>query len=111
MATIQALIETHDANPNGEHCKGMEGLVAEARAHALEEDFSDDDVRDASIISQYQRMTHYALAGYGVVRAFAQRQGLKSDVVRIQECLDQTYGGDREMTRIAETQVNAAALG
>ncbi|WP_022700378.1 DUF892 family protein [Oceanicaulis alexandrii] len=111
MATIQALIETHDANPNGKHCKGMEGLVAEARAHALEEDFSDDDVRDASIISQYQRMTHYALAGYGVVRAFAQRQGLKSDVVRIQECLDQTYGGDREMTRIAETQVNAAALG
>lgn len=111
MVTIKALIETHDANPNGEHCKGMEGLVAEARAHALEEDFSDDDVRDASIISQYQRMTHYALAGYGVVRAFAQRQGLKSDVVRIQECLDQTYGGDREMTRIAETQVNAAALG
>ena len=84
-------------------------LVTEARAHALEADISDKDVRDASIIAQTQRMTHYALAGYGVVRAFAQRQGLKSDVEVLQDCLDETYGGDRELTRIAETQVNAAA--
>lgn len=109
MEQIKGLIQDHGADPKGEHCKGMEGLVTEARAHALAADISDDDVRDASIIAQTQRMTHYALAGYGVVRAFAQRQGLKADVDVLQECLDETYGGDRELTRIAETEVNAAA--
>jgi ferritin-like metal-binding protein YciE len=109
MEQIKGLIQDHGADPKGEHCKGMEGLVTEARAHALEADISDDDVRDASIIAQTQRMTHYALAGYGVVRAFAQRQGLKADMDVLQECLDETYGGDRELTRIAETEVNAAA--
>ena len=29
-----------------EHCKGMEGLVKEARKHALEADIEDPDVRD-----------------------------------------------------------------
>ncbi|WP_421860260.1 DUF892 family protein [Oceanicaulis sp.] len=109
MEQIKGLIQDHGADPKGEHCKGMEGLVTEARAHALDADISDDDVRDASIIAQTQRMTHYALAGYGVVRAFAQRQGLKADMDVLQECLDETYGGDRELTRIAETEVNAAA--
>ena len=109
MEKVKTLIQDHGADPKCEHCKGMEGLVTEARAHALEADISDKDVRDASIIAQTQRMTHYALAGYGVVRAFAQRQGLKSDVEVLQDCLDETYGGDRELTRIAETQVNAAA--
>ena len=32
-----------------------------------------DDARDAMIISQYQRMTHYGIAGYGCVAAFARR--------------------------------------
>ncbi len=35
----------------------MEGLVTEARKHALQADFGDDDVRDAAIITQYQRLT------------------------------------------------------
>lgn len=32
MDQLKSLIENHDANPRGEHCKGMEGLVAEAPA-------------------------------------------------------------------------------
>ena len=103
------LAKTHDADPNGEHCKGMEGLVAEAKAHALEEDFGDDDVRDAMIITQYQRMVHYALAGYGCIAAFAKRLDLADDAQVIQKCLDQTYDGDRHMTDIATGTVNKMA--
>ena len=40
----------------------MEGLVEEAKHHALEEDM-DGQLRDLVIISQYQRMSHYGLAG------------------------------------------------
>jgi ferritin-like metal-binding protein YciE len=109
MAALESLIKSHDASPTGEFCKGMEGLVKEVHAHALEADIKDDDVLDASIIAQYQRMTHYALAGYGTTVAFAKRLGLGEEAVILQKCLDDTYGGDAVMTRIAEGQVNRAA--
>ncbi len=110
MEQVKGLIQGHDANPNGEHCKGMEGLVAEAKAHAINADIADKDVLDASIITQYQRMTHYGLAGYGTALAFAKRLGLKNDADTLQTCLDNTYGGDRRMTEIATGDVNKEAM-
>jgi len=106
---LDGIIKSHDANADGEFCKGMEGLVKEVRAHVLDADFGDDEVRDAMIITQYQRMTHYGLAGYGCLVAFAKRLGLTDDANKLQTALDDTYGGDREMTRIATGGVNEAA--
>jgi len=110
MEQVKGLIQGHDANPNGEHCKGMEGLVSEAKAHAINADIADKDVLDASIIAQYQRMTHYGIAGYGTALAFAKRLGLKDDEKTLQTCLDNTYGGDRHMTEIATGEVNKEAM-
>ena len=109
MATLKAIISTHGANPTGEFCKGMEGLVNEAKAHVLDADISDDDARDAMIITQYQRMVHYGLAGYGCVVAFANRLGLDGEGAKLQDCLNETYTGDRRMTDIATGGVNKAA--
>jgi ferritin-like metal-binding protein YciE len=109
MEKIAEICNRHDIDPSGEHCKGMQGLVAEANAHVLEEDFGDADVRDAMIITQYQRMVHYALAGYGCLVAFANRLGHDDDGAILQECLDNTYSGDRVMTDIAKGGVNKAA--
>ena len=110
MDALASLCATHDIDPEGEHCKGMEGLVREARAHALEEDFTDDAVRDAMIITQYQRMVHYALAGYGCLVAFANRLGHDGDAAKLETCLDASYDGDRRMTAIAtKGGVNAKA--
>lgn len=110
MDALKSICAEHDIDPEGEHCKGMEGLVTEARAHALEEDFSDDDARDAMIITQYQRMVHYALAGYGCLVAFANRLEKDGDAAVLQRHLDETYDGDRRMTEIATSGgVNKAA--
>lgn len=106
---IAEICDRHDIKPNGEHCKGMEGLVAEANAHVLNAEFSDSDVRDAMIITQYQRMVHYALAGYGCLVAFANRLEEDEDGAILQECLDNTYDGDRTMTAIAMGGINEAA--
>ncbi|MEE4536946.1 MAG: ferritin-like domain-containing protein [Erythrobacter sp.] len=110
MEQIKGLIQGHNADPTGEHCKGMEGLVKEANAHAINADISDKDVLDASIITQYQRMTHYGLAGYGTALAFAKRLGLRDDASTLQTCLDNTYDGDRRMSEIATGEVNKAAM-
>ncbi|MEL6288635.1 MAG: ferritin-like domain-containing protein [Pseudomonadota bacterium] len=106
---LEQMIKGHDADPSGEHCKGMEGLVKEVHDHALDASFGDDDLRDAMIITQYQRMTHYGIAGYGCCIAFARRLGFEEDAKKLETALDNTYKGDREMTRIAEGGVNAAA--
>ena len=110
MEMLQKLIEGHGAKPSGEHCKGMEGLVKEARAHALEEEFGSDDVRDAMIVTQYQRMVHYAIAGYGCLHTFAHKLGLEDEAKQLKEALDASYDGDRRMTEIATGGVNAAAV-
>jgi len=110
ISKIESICADHDIDPTGEHCKGMAGLVKEASSHVLEEEFGSDDARDAMIITQYQRMVHYALAGYGCLLAFANRLDLDGDGALLQECLDASYDGDRHMTRIATKGVNAAAV-
>lgn len=106
---VAEICDRHGLDPSGEHCKGMEGLVAEAKAHVLNAEFSDDETRDAMIITQYQRMVHYALAGYGCLVAFANRLGHDEDGAILQNCLDHTYDGDRTMTSIATGGLNAKA--
>ena len=109
VESLKALIDEHGADPSGEYCKGMEGLVKEARRHVLDASFGAGWVRDAAIIGQYQRMAHYAIAGYGTALAFARRLDLTEDVDTLQACLDATYHGDGEMSAIAEGRVNRNA--
>ncbi|RYE99139.1 MAG: DUF892 family protein, partial [Oxalobacteraceae bacterium] len=75
---LKALIEGQGEKLKKEHCKGMEGLVAEALKHTVEEAPKSGPVLDAAIIAQYQRMTHYGITGFGTVAAFA--KALKLDV-------------------------------
>jgi len=109
LKTLETLLGEHDCSTRGEFCKGMEGLAKEANAHAIGADFTDTAVRDAVIISQYQRLAHYAIAGYGCLSAFARRLGLDQDQQRIQICLDNTYGGDKRFTELATQGINADA--
>lgn len=110
MDALKSLCAEHGVEPEGERCKGMQGLVSEARSHALSEDINDDSARDAIIISQYQRLVHYALAGYGCLVAFANQLEHNGDAAVLQSLLDETYDGDRRMTEIAtKGGVNKAA--
>jgi len=107
--SVAEILAEHGANPEGEFCKGMEGLVREAKSHALNAEFEDDDARDAMIITQYQRMAHYGIAGYGCLVAFANRLGLDGEAAILEKCLDGAYKGDRDMTELATSGINKAA--
>ncbi|MBB4660020.1 ferritin-like domain-containing protein [Parvularcula dongshanensis] len=107
--TLKSIIQAHDADPNGEHCKGMEGLVKEGRAHGLEAQFGDPSVQDAAIITQMQRMSHYGLAAYGTCKAMARQLGLSDDAKRLDEGLDDIYEADDYLSMLAETDVNEDA--
>jgi ferritin-like metal-binding protein YciE len=106
---LKQLIAGQDEKVSKEHCKGMEGLVAEATKHVLEEGPEKGPVLDVLIIAQYQRMTHYGIAGFGTAAAYAKALGLKDDNKALREATKEIYGGDEFMTKLAETAVNAKA--
>ncbi|WP_425063295.1 DUF892 family protein [Pyruvatibacter mobilis] len=109
MTALDAMIKGHGESPTAEFCKGMEGIVKEAQAHALDADFTNDEVQDAVIITQYQRMVHYALAGYGCVRTFAKRLGHEEEARALEDCLKETRSGDLTMSELAMGGINKKA--
>jgi len=92
-----------------EHCKGMEGLVEEAIKHVIEEGPDKGPVLDAVIITQYQRMTHYGIAGFGTAASFAKTLGLDDAAKKLSEATKSMYDSDAFMTKLAETAVNLEA--
>jgi ferritin-like metal-binding protein YciE len=106
---LKQLVEAQGEKAQKEHCKGMEGLVEEARAHIFDEGPKKGPVLDALIIAQYQRMTHYGLAGFGTAGAYAKALGLKDATKQLKELTKDIYNGDEFANRLAETSVNLQA--
>lgn len=106
--TIKKLLEDCGETEK-EHCKGMEGLVKEAKKHALDAEIEDDDVRDVIIIAQFQRMCHYGICGFGTAKAFAEALGKSDHVSELGRITGEIYDTDANMTDLAERSVNLQA--
>ena len=106
---LKALIANQDEKVTKEHCKGMEGLVTEALKHTIDDAPDKGPVLDASIIAQYQRMTHYGLTGFGTVAAFSKALKLKDDNKQLKAAVKDMYRADELMTELAEAAVNEEA--
>lgn len=104
---VKSLIERQEEKLSKEHCKGMQGLVEETIKHTSEA--PKGPVRDAVIIAQYQRMTHYGIAGFGTAAAYATALGLQDDAKVLKDATKEVYLGDEYGTRLAETSVNIDA--
>lgn len=106
---LKQLIEGAGGESQKDHCKGMEGLVAEVRKHALEPQMS-GALRDVALIAQYQRMCHYGIAGFGTIKAFAEALDKSDDASKLDDALDSIYESDDYMTEIAERSKNLKAV-
>ena len=106
---LKSLIRANGGETKPEHCKGMEGLVAEALKHGIKEAPSDGKLRDVQIIAQYQRMSHYGLAGFGSAAAYAKALGRTDDAAKLKQAVVEIYKGDEMASQLAETVEAAAA--
>ena len=106
---LQRLIEAQGEEVSKEHCKGMEGLVAEAIKHTVDKAPKKGPVLDAAIIAQFQRMTHYGITGFGTVAAFARALRLSADSDKIETAVKDMHRADDLMSELAEAAVNADA--
>jgi len=107
---LKELLTSHDEKLAKEHCKGMEGLVTEATKHVIEEGPDKGPLLDVIIIAQYQRMSHYGIAGFGTAAAFANALGLKDDNKKLRDATSDIYSSDEFMTKLAETSANCEAV-
>jgi len=106
--TLKSVLEAAGGNVGKEHCRGMEGLVAEAKKHALEEDLA-PRMRDLVMIAQYQRMSHYGLAGFGTAAAYAESLGEKDSAEKLKSIVKDIYKADEFTSQLAQRAEKAAA--
>jgi Uncharacterized protein conserved in bacteria len=93
--------------PTGKTCKAMKGLIEEGK-EIIEED-GDGSVLDAALIGAAQRVEHYEIAGYGVVRTFASLLGEEDAMQTLQRTLNEEGETDKKLTRLAESIINVEA--
>ncbi|ACB78359.1 MULTISPECIES: ferritin-like domain-containing protein [Methylobacteriaceae] len=106
---LKDLIRQNGGEAEPEHCKGMEGLVTEAKKHGIQEAPTDGKLRDVEIIAQYQRMSHYGLAGFGSAAAYAKALGRSEDEQKLKQAVAEIYEGDEIASQLAESLEQVAA--
>ncbi|GAA0282432.1 Protein YciF [Methylorubrum aminovorans] len=106
---LKDLIQQNGGEAEPEYCKGMEGLVTEAKKHGIQEAPSDAKLRDVEIIAQYQRMSHYGLAGFGSAAAYAKALGRTEDEQKLKQAVAEIYKGDEIASQLAESLEQVAA--
>ncbi len=107
--TIKGLIEKAGGKVKPDHCKGMEGLVTEALKHGVKEAPSEKVLQDIEIIAQYQRMSHYGIAGFGSAVAYAKALGKKDDTAKLKDVVSGIYKADEYASTLALHLEKAAA--
>ncbi|MEY2563411.1 MAG: hypothetical protein QOH88_1604 [Verrucomicrobiota bacterium] len=107
VTRLEKIFKGLGEKPTGKTCKAMKGLVEEGK-EVIEED-GDPSVLDAALIGAAQRVEHYEIAGYGVVRTFASLLGQNSAVDLLQRTLNEEGETDKKLTALAESIINVEA--
>ncbi len=107
--TLKSLLEDAGEEVEKEHCKGMEGLVKEALKHGLKEAPEDGELRDIVLIAQYQRMSHYGIAGFGSAAAYARALGMKRHETQLKSIVSDIYKADETGSHLGEKAAKLAA--
>ncbi len=92
----------------GAKCDAMVGLVEEAEGQMAE--IEDPETMDAALIALAQAVGHYEIARYGTLVAWAKELAHVEAAMRLKATLDEEYGADKALSKLAEKRLNAAAV-
>jgi ferritin-like metal-binding protein YciE len=105
---LEDIFSRLEFEPGGQRCAGMDGLIEEA-SEMMKED-APEGVKDAGLIAAAQRVEHYEIAGYGVVRTYAEKLGDYRAADILQDTLNEEAMADQKLSRIAMRRINFEAL-
>lgn len=104
---LKSVFESLDAEPTGEHCNGMEGVIEEG-ADALEKD-EEGASFDAGIIGAALRTEHYEIAGYTATIAMANTLQLTDVVDLLQQNLEEEETAAKNVLAAAQAILKKSA--
>ncbi|HRE78462.1 MAG TPA: ferritin-like domain-containing protein [Flavobacterium sp.] len=102
------ICDSLNVSPEGETCKAMKGLIAEAESFMKE--VEDKHLMDAGLIAEAQRVEHYEISGYGTVVRYAKELGHDDVAAKLQKTLDEEYGANEKLNKLAENRLNQKAM-
>ncbi len=105
---LEEICHELDIKPTGETCNAMAGLIKEAKGFI--EEAEDDQVMDAGLIAEAQRVEHYEISGYGTAVRFAKELGYDTFATKLQQTLDEEYAADNKLDTLAEGRLNEQAI-
>lgn len=104
---IEQAVEQLGESLKRKKCKGMEGLIAEARE--MIDDYKGDPAIDAVLIAGAQKAEHYEIASYGTICAWAEQMGHREALELFHANLEEEKAADEKLTTIAESIANKEA--
>jgi len=105
---LEEALDMLGARPGRKVCEGMRGIIEEAQGELEEHDKG--PLMDALIIAAQQRVEHYEIASYGTMVALAKAVGQKELANLLAETLKEEKQTDEKLSRIAEREINPAAV-
>ena len=103
---LKEIFQLFDKPAKGRKCKGMEGLIDEAK-EVMSENKGTSGL-DAALICAAQKVEHYEIAAYGCLRAWARIMENTQVVDLLQRTLDEEEAADEKHNQIAERSNQAA---
>lgn len=105
---LEKIFELLDKPARGKTCDAIEGLLDEGKE--IMEEYKGMEAIDAGLLAAAQAVEHYEMSRYGTLKAWATRLGMKDAVSLLDETLQQERQTDKDLTKLAEGEVNDEAL-
>ena len=107
IARLEQVFELIGSPARGKRCDAIEGIIDEGKEVMVE--YKGSPALDAGLLAAAQAVEHYEISRYGTLKAWASKLGHKQAVSLLDQTLREETKTDADLTKIAETAVNAEA--
>jgi ferritin-like metal-binding protein YciE len=104
---LEQVFELLDADPKGEKCPAIDGILKEGKE--LMGEIGDDDVMNVGLVAAAQAVEHYEMTRYGALIAWASELGRNDVIPPLKASLNEEKATDAKLTALAERRVNPEA--
>ena len=104
---LRQVFELMDAEPKGEKCPAIDGILKEGKDLMGEVD--DEDVMNVALVAAAQAVEHYEITRYGALIAWASELGRADCIPHFKANLAEEKATDQKLTAMAERRINPQA--
>lgn len=104
LSRLEQISKFLEEDLNGELCRAMKGLIAEA-SELISEDYRTLPLRDMMIIAIAQKIEHYEIAAYGNAIALARHFGERDVIVVLEKSLGEEKSANNSLTSVTQEYI------